>query len=276
MKRGLESFSAMQLGALRISIAFLVLLPFAIVRIRKVKKGKLYIFALAGLLGNGIPAYLFAEAQTGIDSQIAGILNSVAPLFTLLTGVLFFGVRTKWFNIAGVFIGLAGAIGLLSADSSDTFNNNMSKGIFIIIATILYATNINVVKKYLKDTDPITITCVSFVFIGIPSLIYLLAGTDFIPRITVEPGALRSLGFITILAVVGTALTGFIYNYLIKISSVLFVASVTYVIPIVAILWGMSDGEPFFVEYFIWIAVIFFGVFMVNKEKSVKVIDGHL
>ena len=150
MKRGLESFSAPQVGALRISIAFLFLLPFAVHRIRRVKKEKLYIFAIAGLLGNGIPAYLFAEAQTGIDSQIAGILNSVAPLFTLLTGALFFGVRAKWFNVTGVFIGLAGAIGLLSADASGSFNNNFSKGAFVIIATILYATNINVVKKYLK------------------------------------------------------------------------------------------------------------------------------
>ena len=82
MKRGLESFSAMQVGALRISLAFLFLLPFAVMRFRKVKREKLKFFALAGLLGSGIPAYLFAEAQTGIDSQIAGILNSVAPLFT--------------------------------------------------------------------------------------------------------------------------------------------------------------------------------------------------
>lgn len=278
MKRGLETFLPMQVGALRISIAFLVLLPFAIWKIRKVERKKLKIFAIAGLMGSGIPAYLFAEAQTGIDSQIAGILNSVAPLFTLIAGVLFFGVKTRWINVAGVFVGLTGAIGLLSADASDTFNNNLSFGIFVIIATLLYATNINVVKKYLKDFDAVTITCVSFVFIGIPSLIYLLACTDFITRLSTHPGAFKDLGFITILAVMGTALAGFMYNYLIKISSVLFTASVTYLIPSVAILWGIYDGEPFFSGYFLWIAVIFLGVFLVNKERKVlgkKVIDGH-
>jgi drug/metabolite transporter (DMT)-like permease len=269
MKRGLESFSAMQVGALRISLAFLFLLPFAVKRIKKVKKEQIKFFILAGLLGSGIPAYLFAEAQTGIDSQIAGILNSVAPLFTLLVGLLFFGFKAKWYNVTGVFIGLAGAIGLLSADLSSSFNSNLSFGIYVILATILYATNINIVKKFLKDTDSITITCISFVFIGVPSLIYLFAGTDFVMRFSVTSGAVRSFGFITILAFVGTALTGFLYNYLIKISSILFVASVTYIIPIVAIFWGMNDGEPFYIGYILWIVIIFIGVFMVNKE-SVK------
>ena len=188
---------------------------------------------------------------------------------------MFFGFRSKWYNVAGVFIGLAGAIGLLSADASNTFNNNLSKGIFVIIATLLYATNINIVKKFLKDADSVTITCISFVFIGVPSLIYLLAGTDFASRISQTPGALRNFGYIAILAVLNTAITGFLYNYLIKISSILFVASVTYVIPILAIFWGMNDGEPFYSEYFIWIAVIFLGVYLVNKEKSKIVIDGH-
>ena len=266
MKRGLESFSAMQLGALRISISFIFLIPFALSKIKNVKKKDLKYFALAGLMGSGIPAFLFAEAQTGIDSQIAGILNSVAPLFTLITGVLFFGFRTKWLNIIGVFIGLIGAIGLLSVGDDKTFFTNFSFGINIIIATLLYATNINFVKRYLKDVDVLTITSFAFVIIGIPCLVYLLAGTDFITRMHENHHAIKSLGYITILAVLGTAISGILYNYLIKISSILFVASVTYVIPIVAIMWGMFDGEPFYFGYFFWIALIFFGVFLVNKE----------
>ena len=225
MKRGLESFSAMQVGALRVSIAFLFLLPFALLKLKTVKKENLRFFALAGLMGSGIPAFLFAEAQTGIDSQIAGILNSVAPLFTLITGVLFFGFHTKWYNVIGVFIGLTGAIGLLSAGDDKSFLSNFSFGIYIIIATVLYATNINIVKKYLKEIDVLTITSFAFVFIGIPCVIYLLAGTDFISRMHENQHAWKSLGYLAILAILGTAIAGIIYNYLIKISSILFCQS---------------------------------------------------
>ncbi|MFA5781146.1 MAG: EamA family transporter [Bacteroidales bacterium] len=268
MKRGLEFFPAMQVGALRITISFLFLLPFALWRIKRVKKENLKYLVIVGFLGSGIPAFLFAEAQTGLDSQIAGIINSVAPLFVLIFGTLFFNVRVKWYNVAGVFIGLSGAIGLLSACGNKSFDSNLGFGIYIIIATMLYSININVIKKYLKETDSLTITAISFIFIGVPSIIYLMSGTDFITRLSETPGAMKGMGYLSLLAILGTALAGILYNYLIKISSVLFSASVTYIIPIVAIMWGTNDGEHFYLGYIIWIALIFSGIFLVNKEIS--------
>ncbi len=268
MKRALGTFSPMQVGALRIAIAFIFLLPIAIVRFKKVPVKLIKLFVLVGLLGSGIPAFLFATAQTGIDSQIAGILNSVAPLFTLLIGVLFFRYKTKWFNVLGVFIGLAGAIGLLSAGGMATFDSNLSFGIYIIIATILYSYNTNIIKTYLKEVDALTITSVSFVFIGIPCLVYLFAGTDIVHRLNHIPGAWTNLGYMIILAAFGTALAGVLYNYLIKISSVIFAASVTYVIPIVAVIWGSLDGEKFYIGYFLWISLIFLGIYLVNRERK--------
>jgi len=266
MKRGLESFPYMQVGAIRLTISFLLLLPFAIARLKKVKKEKLIYIAIAGLLGNGIPAYLFALAQTGIDSQIAGILNSVAPLFTLIIGVIFFRFHTKWFNITGVLIGLSGAIGLLSVCGNKSFDFNFSFGIYVIFATLLYSININIVKRYLKDTDSITITSFAFIFIGVPSLIYLLSGTDFLYRLSETPQALKGLGYISVLALFGTAIAGILYNYLIKISTIIYAASITYLIPVIAVIWGIADGEKFGLSYIFWILLIFTGVFLVNKS----------
>jgi drug/metabolite transporter (DMT)-like permease len=268
MKRGLESYPSTQVAALRIAISFLFLLPFTFFQLKKIKRKDLKFFAIAGLLGSGIPAFLFTEAQRGIDSQVTGILNSVAPLFTLIVGMIFFRYKAKWYNVLGVFIGLSGAIGLLSAGDSNSFQNNLGFGMYVILATILYATNINIVKRYLKDIDATAITCFAFFFIGVPCLTYLLAGTDFITRTQLVPYAWKNLGYITVLAVIGTALAGIMYNYLIKISSILFVASVTYLIPVIAIMWGIIDGEPFYMDYFLWIALIFIGVFLVNKEPK--------
>lgn len=266
MKRGLEGFSAMQVGALRISITFIILLPFVFNKLKKIPKNRMWLLVISGFIGNGIPAFLFAQAQKGIDSEVAGILNSVAPLFALIIGAVFFRFRTRWYNAAGVFIGLAGAMGLLSAGTKG-FDANFSYGIYIIVATMLYATNINLVKTKFKEIDAMTITVMAYVVIGILSLIFLLAGTDFIDR-TVHAQSLKAFGYITVLAIAGTAIAGILYNYMIKISSVLFAASVAYIIPVVAIIWGVIDGEIFYAEYILWILLIFAGVFLVNRDKS--------
>lgn len=267
MKRGLESYSALQLGTLRIAISFLFLLPFAIYRLHRVKRRHIIYFTLVGFIGSGFPAVMFAKAQTVLDSQLAGILNSVSPLFTLIVGAMFFGFKTKWFNVMGVFIGLAGAVGLLWAANEKEFSLNFEYGMYIIVATLFYAININIVKKYLKDVDAITIAAFAFVTIGIPAVIVLFT-TDFSTRLVSGTPALINLGYIAILAIVGTALALMIYNYLIKIASILFAASVTYLIPIVAVMWGFLDGEPFKTSYIIWILFIFVGVYLVNHKAG--------
>jgi drug/metabolite transporter (DMT)-like permease len=266
MKRGLVTFSSSEVATLRITITFIFLLPFFIRNIKKVEKKHWKLIALSGLIGNGIPAYLFTKAQTGIDSSLAGILNSLTPLFTLIVGLSFFGQKTKWFNIAGVFIGLAGAIGLLTLNGKTAFNNNLVYGIYVIIATILYAFNINIVKKYLTSINSFTYSSIAFFFIGVPATIYLFS-TDFIFKAQTAEKSMESLVYIIILAVVGTALATVAYNYLLKISSVLFAASVTYMMPLVAVLWGVFDGESFCLTSIIWIALILLGVFLVNINR---------
>ncbi|MEI6123815.1 MAG: DMT family transporter [Bacteroidota bacterium] len=270
MKRGLEHFSHTQLALLRISITCIFLLPFAIQSIRKINLKKLGLLSLVGIIGNGIPAFLFAKAQTGIDSSLAGILNSVTPLFTLVIGLLFFKYKTKWYNIAGVFIGLAGTIGLMSISGNQTLEFNFSYGIYIIIATIMYAVNLNVIKNYLKDTDAVTITSFAFLTIGIPALIYLFAATDFMTLLRTKPHAFVGLGYIAVLGVLGSGIAVIMYNMLIKKSGVLFAASVTYLMPIVAVFWGIADGERFEFIYLLWIMIILVGVFMVNYVRHAK------
>lgn len=266
IKRGLVAFSSTEVGALRISISFLVLWPLAITRFRKVPKRKLMYFALVGVIGNGLPPFLFAKAQTVIDSYMAGVLNSLTPLFTLLAGVLFFGTKTRWLNVAGVIIGLVGAIGLLSATNDPRLGNGMWYGLFAVAGAICYAFNMNIIKKYLKDFDALTITSVVFSIIGIPALVLLFAGTGFINTMATHPQAYSSLGFIAILAVVGTALSMIIHNWLIQRTSALFAATVTYMMPIVSIFWGVIDGEKFLVFFLLWIAMILTGVYLANRR----------
>ncbi|MCK9611325.1 MAG: DMT family transporter [Bacteroidales bacterium] len=271
MKRGLGYFSHIQLALLRISFAFVFLVPFVISSIKKINKKKLGYIALVGIIGNGIPAFLFAKAQTGIDSSLAGVLNSLTPLFTLLVGMMFFSYKARWVNIGGVFIALAGTIGLMSISGNKSLDFNFSYGIYVIIATLLYAININIVKRYLEDTDAVTITSFAFLIIGIPAVTVLFLFTDFVPSLTASPKAWQGLGYIALLGIFGSGLALILYNQLIKNSGVLFAASVTYLIPVVAVFWGIADEEVFDPTYILWIAVILLGVFLVNFRAGKKI-----
>lgn len=268
MKRGLDSFASPQVAAIRIMLTSLVLLPLALMRINRISLKKFGLISLAGLIGNGIPAFLFTYAQTGIDSSTAGILNSLTPLSTMVLGLLFFKYRMKWYNVAGVFIGLAGTAGLLSMSGGKDFAFNFHYGIFILVATILYALNLNIIKRYLKEVDSLTIASFAFFAIGPFAAIYLFAFTPFITVMMSGHDALVSFGYIAILAIVGTALATVLYNMMIKRTNVVFAASVTYLMPVVSLMWGIGDGEVFEVVYLIWIFLILFGVYLVNKKNE--------
>ncbi len=267
IKRGLEIYSDVEVGALRICITFIIFIPF-VKRFSKIKAGQWKYLAVVGIVGSGAPAFLFAKAQTGIDSNLAGILNSLTPLFTLIISISFFKVKSRWVNILGVIIGLIGAAGLLSVSGNKGFEFNLSFAIYIIIASICYAISVNFVKNFLQDIDSLTITAFSFLIIGIPVLIYLLFFTDFTHQLLNDNKALEGLGYISILAIVGTGIALTAFNYLVKITNAVFASSVTYMIPIVAILWGIIDGEKFKLIYLLWISLILIGVFLVNKKMN--------
>lgn len=270
MKKGLVVFSALEVGALRIALTFLFLLPFAFFRLHRIKLNQWYRFFICGAIGSGIPAFLFAYAQTGIDSSLSGILNSLTPLFTLILGLLFFKFHTRWYQVVGVFIGLTGACGLVAISGSGNIEWNFSYAIYIIIATILYAININLIKTWFSDTDSVSISTYTISFIGIPVIIYLLFFTGFTETMQTKSGAWQAFSMIAILAVVGTGIALMLYNHLIKISNIVFASSVTYMIPVIAILWGVLDGESFNLVNVLWILLVLSGVLMVNNPFEKK------
>jgi len=268
IKRGLDHFSSNEVGALRIVITFIFLFPLAIRKLFKLRKRDWVLIAIVGIIGSGIPPFLFAAAQTKIDSYLAGILNSLVPLFTLIIGSLFFRFKSKWYNVLGIFIGLAGAVGLVASTGFHSTSFNFLYAGLIVIATLCYATNVNVVKFYLKDIDAITITSLSFFVIGFPAMVYLFGFTDFLHKMSSQEDAWQGLGYLAILAIFGTGLALIAFNKLIKVATPIFASSVTYLIPVVAIIWGLFDNENFEPIYFVWILIILAGVFLVNFGKK--------
>ncbi|MBI9054303.1 MAG: EamA family transporter [Bacteroidales bacterium] len=268
MKKGLRSYSHDQVAAFRIFISFLAFLPWGIKNLKKITKDNIYSLIIVGFIGSTIPAFLFTKAQTQVDSALAGMLNSTTPLFTLIIGLLFYKSSAKLINAVGIFLGLVGAVGLIafSANGGNILDNINYYGLFIVIATICYGINVNQVKYKIKDLNGLELTSIAFMFVGPFAGIYLLF-TDFSFALS-TPDYILNMGYIAVLAVIGTVLALAIFNTLIQHTSALFGASVTYVIPVFAIMWGIFDGEKISIWQFLWIGLIFVGVYLVNKRKK--------
>ena len=265
MKRGLESFTAIQVGALRVSIAATILLVFGFKHLKIISKKNILQLFLAGLLGNFLPAFLFAKAQTQLDSGITGILNSLVPLFTVVVGMYVFRIKVKGSQIIGIVIGLLGTIILIVKGSDINTDTDYFYVLFVVAATLSYSINSNLIKKYLNKEKALSITVSAFSIFLLPALI-ILFNTGFFQEYTFQDTQNKSLMYITILAVVGTAISVAIFNQLIKISSPIFATSVTYLIPIVAIAWAVFDGESLHWMQFLGTAIILSGVYLVNRR----------
>ncbi len=266
MKRGLVAYSHNEVATLRMVIAFLCFLPFILSNIKKVDKKYWKHLVIVGLFGNGIPAFLFTKAETGLSSALTGMLNSLVPLFTIILGVLIYKVPTNKLKFIGVFIGLCGAAMLIGGNGLDIENSKTSYSIYVIMATLCYAISVNSIKKYLQEVNSIVVSSFAFLFIGPPLIIYLFT-TDFVDTTLNNPAAPTSLMYIIILAVFGTAISLIIFNMLVKQTSALFASTVTYLIPIFAVMWGIIDGEVINPIQILGIAVILIGIYFVNKFK---------
>ncbi|MFC2115283.1 DMT family transporter [Bacteroidota bacterium] len=263
MKKGLESYDHIQVAAFRIFFSFIFLLPFTIRNIRVVRKDNLQSLLIVGLVGFAIPALLFTKAQTRIDSSLAGILNSLTPLFTLIVGLLFYKSTARWMNIIGLLMGFAGALGLMWNGDMDIFKGINLFALFVVAATICYGINVNEIKFKLSSLTAIQITSLAFLFTGPIAGIYLLF-SDLTPALE-TPKYLQNLGYIALLALFSSVIAVQIFNHLIKQTTTLFASSVTYIIPLFAIMWGLVDGEQIGILQIIWIGVILLGIYLVNK-----------
>ncbi|MFA8299025.1 MAG: DMT family transporter [Hyphomicrobiales bacterium] len=276
IKKGLIYLSADELGALRIVISFLALSPIAIRKLKSYSKSDILYLGLSGLTGSLAPAFLFAFAELKLHSSLAGVLNSLTPIFTLLAGLFFFQLRPSLKSYLGIALGLYGASMLiLYSHGGEMGFNNIEYSILPMLGAASYGININLIKKKLSHIPPIEITSSSFFVIGIPAFIYLLS-TDLFTKILETPDTIRGIGYVSILSLVGTALALIIFNNLIKMSGPIYASSVTYLIPIFAILWGLFDGEQLETISFLWCGIILIGIFLINgpaKEKAVNKLD---
>lgn len=266
MKRGLEVFSAGELGSLRVAAASMFLLPIAFVKLRELHTGQYLKLLASGLMGIFFPAFLFAIAQTRLESSVTGIMNSLTPICTLLVGVFFYSQQFRKQSIIGIVLGLFGTVVLVLANTGWQIEGVNLFALYVILACVLYATNLNFIKYKITELKALTITSVSLMLIGPLALIYLLVFTGFLDKMSNNEEAWPAFGFVILLGFMSTSLATILFNKLVKISSPLYTSSVTYLIPLVAVLWGLFDGEKLYPGHFVGMVAIIGGVYLANRK----------
>ena len=264
IKRGLIGLNPFQLGSLRIIFSAVFLLIIGFKSLTKIPQHQWKYIALTALFGTFIPAYLFAIAQTQINSSVSSILNSLTPLNTLVLGVLAFGLQFKRTQIFGVIIGLIGTLLLIFNGAMNHPNQNYYYTILVVIASVCYATNVNLIKKYLSDINPLSISTGNFLVLLFPALLVLFF-TDFL-NVVHQVKVQESIMYIIVLGVAGTALANILFFKLIQMSSPVFATSVTYLIPVVAFFWGLLDNEMLTPVQFLGAFIILIGVYLSSKK----------
>ncbi|AOW20866.1 DMT family transporter [Urechidicola croceus] len=266
IKKGLIGLTPLQLGALRIIITGFILLLFGLKNLKTIEKSKWKWIIISGLLGTFFPAFLFSFAETEVDSAVASILNSLVPLNTILFGFAIFKITTTTRQTFGVIIGFIGTAILIASGKSLNPDQNYFFAGFIILATVMYAINVNIIKKYLQQEKPLTIAVGNFAVIIIPAFIILLF-SNFFSKATFENEHLyKSIVYVAVLSTFGTALAKVMFNKLVQISTPVFASSVTYVMTIVAVSWGLLDGEKLGLIQIIGGIVILLGVYLSNRK----------
>lgn len=266
MKKALIGLTPIQVGALRILIAGLFLLMIGFKSLKEIKKKHYKHIFSTSLLGTFFPVFLFAYAVNGIDSSIASILNSLTPFNTFIVGALAFGFTFKKQQLIGIIIGLIGTVLLILKGADLNPNQNYWFSILVVIASVGYALNVNIVKKHLSDISALSIVAGNFLLLVVPAFIVLFF-TGFFNTFEVTETKITALGYITILAILGTGIAKVFYNKMVHLASPIFASSVTYLIPIVAVFWGVLDGEKLSLIQLFAGVIILLGVYLVNKKK---------
>ena len=242
IKKSLEHFNPYEVGALRVLIAGIILLPLAILNIRKFPKKNLKWLILAALTGNFIPMFLFPIAETEVSSSIAGIINSMMPIFVIIVGALLWKFQTTKRQVIGVIISFTGAC-ILAFSGGEGGEFKLIPILLLLLATLFYAISTTTVKSKLSDVPAKILSAFVFSFVLILPSVIALVFAGFFNNFEVNSGFWEGLGFVSLLSIFGTGLAMMLNYKLLSVSTPLFASTVTLLMPVVAIVWGLLDGE---------------------------------
>lgn len=267
IKKSLLAFTPYQIGAFRVGISGLILAYIGIPALLKMDKKTLFWISLTGFFGNFLPMFLFPIAQTRVSSSLAGILDSLVPVFVLVLGFFLFGIKSRWLQVLGALIGFSGAALLMYFSEANTEESNIGFALLVVLATACYALAGLIIKERLQHVPALHLSSGVFSVWMVPSFLILIF-SGFFSDFEATPQTIESLGYMSILTVLGTAIAIILYYKLIQNTTPVFASTVTYLLPLVAVIWGLLDGEKFSFWYVIGGLLILWGIYLIREKKK--------
>lgn len=268
IKYAIKVFDPIEVGMMRMSVATLVLLPFMIRDIRRLKRADLPWLFIVGVCGTLLPSVLFPLAQRIITSAEAGVLNALSPVFILIVSFLAYGKRYPFVNILGILVGMTGAIILIIGGTGGQidFDGKAGGALFVVAATVCYAISANLAKHRFSHYPPTRLSAFAIGLLGLPTMAYMLIFTDVVHKVTTHPEGWQAFGYVAILGAVMTALAVVLFYRMLQISSLVFASMVTYTAPIIVTTIALFDHEVLGWNHVVGLSVILVGVFLVNRK----------
>jgi drug/metabolite transporter (DMT)-like permease len=260
---GVKVLSHSQVASLRILIAAFVLLPFSLPSLRSLFQKRGLYFLIVGLCGNLIPSFLFTYANTKLSGGISGILNSFTPVFTVLVGMIVFKTPIHRLQIVGILVGTLGVIFLLYTKVHVASGGHLGHLSAVMCATLLYGISVNTIKHKLAEVSPMEVTSLGLLSI-LPFALFSFFYEGTSQTIISQPYGFEAFGYVFALGCIGTALSNVYFNRLIQMTSALFASSVTYLIPVFAVIFGSFFNEQLTWVQFFAMLVLLSGVCLVN------------
>ena len=266
IKKGLLGLSPFQLGSLRTVLSSLFIFSIGFKSLKTIETHQWKWIVITGLIGTFFPSFLFAYAETEVDSGVVSVLNSLVPLNTVLIGLAVFKIATSRTQVFGVILGFVGASMLIFNNMELHPDQNYLYAGLVVLATVMYASSVNIIKRYLQEVKPLAIATGNFVAIIVPAIFVLTFSNFFTSETFLSNTIYISIGCVIILSLFGTVMAKIVFNSLIQISSPVFASSVAYLMPLVAFLWGLLDGEVFGINQGLASLLILLGVYLVNRK----------
>ncbi|MFC3199941.1 DMT family transporter [Parapedobacter deserti] len=269
IKQSLGVYTPLQVGALRLCAAGIILVVFGVRNLRHIPRKLMPWVVAGGAMGNFIPMFLFPLAQEKVSSSMAGILDSLVPIFILLFGYLFFGIKSRWSQVVGAVIGFIGAA-VLVGDGGNGGRSDAFHSLLIVLATAFYGMNGLIITRHLSGIPSFKLSSVVFTVWFGPALL-ILGFSGFFSTFEGTAPQWQGLAYVAILGLVGTALAMILYYKLLQLTSAIFAAMVTYLMPIVAVMWGLLDGERLAWSHAAGGALILVGVYLIQQKPKAQV-----
>ncbi len=264
---------------LRCIAGVLILLPVLFIKIKKREIQRPLpwkALVTVGIVNAGLPWGLIALSQTNITSNTAAVLNALTPILTGLIGFFVFSIILNKMQWIGIGLGFIGILILMNFNVNELFSSQFIGIGTMLLAATCYGFATQFTRKYLKQTHVVVISTFSLLVGACVGLIGVII-TDIAAfgRI-IETADFVFIGSVIGLGCLGSGIAYLLYYYLINDGGAEFASTVTYLIPLTALLWGnILLGEPITSNLLLGLATIFLGVYLANKKSKLKQKSSH-